>query len=254
MRCATAAFWDNAPAVDADRRELRSRRGGRRHLRAQRRPCSTASRSRTRRCSILENNDDFGGHARRNEFVAVNGKRMIGYGGSQSLQTPSYFSPLVNKVMADIGIEHDPFEQCYDRGWCDARRARRRALLPQGDSSAPTRWWSSRPRTPPTGCRQTPLNDTAKANLIELHLDAPPDYLARQDARGEDRELLSRTTYAEFLTGICGYDPQLVTYFKHATEEYFGMDIEGTTALDAWGIGLPGFDGMDLGEEPYKTM
>ncbi len=39
---------------------------------------------------ILENNDDFGGHARRNEFVASNGQTLIGYGGSQSLQSPTY--------------------------------------------------------------------------------------------------------------------------------------------------------------------
>ena len=53
---------------------------------------------------ILENNDNFGGHATRNEFTASTGKRIIGYGGSQSLQTPSFFSPLVGGVMAEIGI------------------------------------------------------------------------------------------------------------------------------------------------------
>ena len=43
------------------------------------------------------------------------------------------------------------------------------------------------------------------------------------------------TTYADFLTKICGYDPQLVTYFQNSTEDYFGIGIDGTTALDAWG-------------------
>ena len=64
----------------------------------------------------------------------------------------------------------------------------------------------------------------------------------------------SRTTYADFLTGICGYDPQLVAFFQKSTEEYFGVGIDATTALDAWGNWNPGFDGMDLGETPYKTM
>ena len=53
---------------------------------------------------------------------------------------------------------------------------------------------------------------------------------------------------------ICGYDPQLVAYFQHSTEEYFGIGIDGTTALDAWGNYDPGFTGMDLGDMPYKTM
>ena len=36
------------------------------------------------RILILENHDDFGGHARRNEFN-INGRTVIGYGGSQSI-------------------------------------------------------------------------------------------------------------------------------------------------------------------------
>ena len=37
------------------------------------------------RILILDNHDDFGGHAKRNEFI-LDGRRIIGYGSSQSLQ------------------------------------------------------------------------------------------------------------------------------------------------------------------------
>jgi spermidine dehydrogenase len=40
------------------------------------------------RILILENHDDFGGHAKRNEFE-VNGRTLIGYGGAQTMQEPS---------------------------------------------------------------------------------------------------------------------------------------------------------------------
>ena len=72
---------------------------------------------------------------------------------------------------------------------------------------------------------ETPLNDKAKADLIEL-IDAPPDYLPGK-TREEKFEILSQTTYADFLTEICGYDPQLVDYFQHSTEAYFGVGIDG---------------------------
>ena len=98
----------------------------------------------------------------------------------------------------------------------------------------------------------TPLNETAKANLIEL-IDSPQDYLDGKSLE-EKFELLSKTTYDDFLTGICGYDPQLVTYLKNATEEYLGIGIEGTTALDAWGIGVPGFGGMNLGDKRTRSI
>src|SRR5882672_9099154 len=39
------------------------------------------------RILILDNHDDFGGHAKRNELT-LDGRRIIGYGGSESMQSP----------------------------------------------------------------------------------------------------------------------------------------------------------------------
>ena len=99
---------------------------------------------------------------------------------------------------------------------------------------------------------ETPLNDKAKPNLIEL-IDAPPDYLPGK-TREEKFEILSQTTYADFLTKICGYDPQLVDYFQNSTEAYFGVGIDGATALDAWGNGESGLRRHGPRRRPYKTM
>ena len=199
---------------------------------------------------ILENNDDFGGHARRNEFKASNGKTILGYGGSQSLQTPSYFTPLVHKALADIGIQLDAFGTWYDAHWHEQRELGEAVFFSKEvfGTDALVATTESAADWVPT----TPLNDKAKRDLIEL-IDAPPDYLAGK-SREEKFEILSKTTYADFLTGICGYDPQLVAFFQHSTEEYFGLGIDGTTALDAWGNYNPGFTAMDLGDMPYKTM
>ena len=199
---------------------------------------------------ILENNDDFGGHARRNEFTASNGKLVIGYGGSQSLQTPSYFSPLVKKALADIGIDLDAFGKWYDGAWHETRGLGEAVFFPKeafGTDALVTTGETAAEWVP-----NTPLNDKAKRDLIEL-IDAPRDYLPGK-SREEKFEILSNISYADFLTKTCGYDPQLLAYFQHSTEEYFGIGIDGTTALDAWGNYDPGFTGMDLGDMPYKTM
>jgi spermidine dehydrogenase len=199
---------------------------------------------------VLENNDEFGGHARRNEFTASNGKKLIGYGGSQSLQTPTYFSGAVKKLLTDIGIDLSKFETYYDQSWHEDRELGDAVLFRKEDwgvdklvvtADAAADW-----------VPETPLNDTAKANLIEL-IDSPPDYLPGK-TREEKFAILAQTTYADFLTVIAGYDPELVKYFQRSTEAYFGAGIDATTALDAWGNWNPGFDGMDLGERPYKTM
>ena len=65
------------------------------------------------RILIIENLDDFGGHAKRNEFVTASGRVVLGHGGSQSLQTPSYFSPAVAAVVRSLGIDLRKFESEY---------------------------------------------------------------------------------------------------------------------------------------------
>ena len=65
------------------------------------------------RILIIDNHDDFGGHATRNEFE-VNGKKLIGYGGSESISEPSGYSEPSNMLLKSIGIEIDRFEKYYD--------------------------------------------------------------------------------------------------------------------------------------------
>ena len=67
------------------------------------------------RILILENHDDFGGHAKRNEFQ-VDGHFLLGYGGSESLQSPrALFSPVVNRLLKALAIDIDQFEAAYDQ-------------------------------------------------------------------------------------------------------------------------------------------
>ena len=67
------------------------------------------------RILILDNHDDFGGHAKRNEFT-LDGRRIIGYGGSQSLQSPNWlFSRVAKGLLHDLGIDITRFETAFER-------------------------------------------------------------------------------------------------------------------------------------------
>ena len=46
---------------------------------------------------ILDNHDDFGGHAKRNEFSAP-GRAMLGYGGTFSIESPAPYSALSRRA------------------------------------------------------------------------------------------------------------------------------------------------------------
>ena len=63
---------------------------------------------------ILENHDDFGGHARRNEHT-MDGVMRIGYGGAQSMESPSRYGENTREILDDLHVKLDDFYQAYDR-------------------------------------------------------------------------------------------------------------------------------------------
>jgi spermidine dehydrogenase len=202
------------------------------------------------RILILDNTDDFGGHAKRNEFTAANGRLIIGYAGSQTLQSPGFFSPAVAKLIADVGIDLGVFESWYDQDWSKRHKLTEGVFFAKEDFGADVTLRLGEKAA--DWVPKAPLNEKAKRDLIAL-IDEPGDYLAGK-SRARKHQILARTTYAGFLAKIVGVDPQLLTYFRKITAEYFGAGIDGTASLDAWAAGHPGFSGMDLGEATDPAM
>jgi len=65
---------------------------------------------------ILDNHDDFGGHAKRNEF-SYGGQKHIGYGGSQSILDPGGFSRVAKRLLEDLTIDVDRFDTAFDQNF-----------------------------------------------------------------------------------------------------------------------------------------
>jgi spermidine dehydrogenase len=178
---------------------------------------------------VIDPLNDFGGHAKRNAFTASNGKLLIGYGGSQSMQTPSYFSPAVNQLLSDVGIVPARFEEFYDQAWSEDRGLSGAVFFDKAQwgvdklviRTADTAEWVS----------QTPMNEQAKADIIAL-IDAPGDYLPGMTPE-ERLDKLSQITYKEFLLDYVKADPQVVDYFQNSTAGYFGVGIDAATIVGA---------------------
>src|SRR2546426_10624358 len=67
------------------------------------------------RILILDNHDDFGGHAKRNEFT-LDDRLMIGYGGSESIDSPkTHYSDVAKGLLRDLGVEIERFETAFER-------------------------------------------------------------------------------------------------------------------------------------------
>ena len=62
------------------------------------------------RILIIDNHDDFGGHAKRNEFNHK-GRMLLSLGGAQNLDSPSNYGDVAGSFLIDIGIDEATIAQ-----------------------------------------------------------------------------------------------------------------------------------------------
>lgn len=219
------------------------------------------------RILILDNHDDFGGHAKRNEFM-LDGRRIIGYGGSQSLQSPNtLYSPVAKGLLRDLGVDITRFEKAFEsdlypslglsRGMFFNREAFGRDVLvtgdPGGDDDGPARPNAKRLSDFISGF---PISAVSKAQLAALY-EGKTDPLAGLSER-EKRERLKRVSYRDYLTKVCGCSEEVANYLQGRPLGFFGLGSDAVPAAEARDLGYPGFAGLKLAgkgnpawKEPY---
>jgi spermidine dehydrogenase len=211
---------------------------------------------------VLDNHDDFGGHAKRNEFI-VDGRLLISYGGSESLQSPDHlYGPAALDLLTALDIDHRRFSEFFDadlypslglsRGMFFDRKRFGTDRLVTGD---PMRMVADdissdrmNERSAEAFVADFPIPDPARAQLRELYTSARdplPDL-----SPDEKAALLSHTSYRDFLTTTWGLDRIAADTFQGRSHDFFAIGIDGISALEAMETGYPGFDGMGLKPGP----
>ncbi|MBC8981397.1 NAD(P)/FAD-dependent oxidoreductase [Pseudomonas lurida] len=222
---------------------------------------------------ILENHDDFGGHAKRNEFQA-GGRMIIGYGGSEAFQSPNHlYSKEVNGLLKKLGVNIKRFETAFDRQFYPGLGLSRGVFFDKenfgedklvtgdptpmvADDIAPDRLNA---RAISDFINDFPLPPADRQALIELHT-TPKDYLPGKTAE-EKATYLAATSYRDFLLKNVGLSEGAVKYFQSRTNDFMALSIDAVASSDAYSVGFPGFAGMNLApiseeaaaemEEPY---
>lgn len=212
------------------------------------------------RILILENHDDFGGHAKRNEFD-VGGRKLLGYGGSESFQSPRHlFSDTVNDLMSRLGVSLESFETAFkrelypdhglSRGVFFDREHFGSDLLVAGDPSPMVSDDIPPHRLNARSWREFithfPLPQADREALIALH-EQPKDYLAGMDLEAKENHLAA-TSYQDFLRQNVGLSEAATHYFRNRTNDFMGLSIDAVAAYDAYYLGLPGFSALGLPE------
>lgn len=214
---------------------------------------------------ILDNHDDFGGHARRNEFD-VDGKTLIGYGGSQSIDGPAVYSPGAKEILASLGVEVAKFHDYFDQGFYQRRNMRAGMYLDAKAHGAasltdiPFAYWTDEPdaRTVKAAIAQSALGKDTKSALKKLVLGA--DDLLEGKTAAEKADYLRAVSYEEFLRTHAGAPEELIKLLRPVPHGIWGVGWDALSALEAARWEMPGTQGLALGdglhndhesEEPY---
>src|SRR3981189_1222880 len=80
------------------------------------------------RILILDNHDDFGGHAKRNEFRVGNAFRL-GFGGTFSIESPAPYSSVAKGVIEELGIDVPSFSRYVDKSIYSSRGLRAKIVF-----------------------------------------------------------------------------------------------------------------------------
>lgn len=217
------------------------------------------------RVLILDNHDDFGGHAKRNEFH-VRDQFRLGFGGTFSIESPAPYSAVAKSLVEELGIDVSSYSKYvdknlyasaglaphifFDKETFGADKLVINPLLGGGSETGDKP--SATAERFKTFMAEAPLSDAAKQDLQRLVEDRK-DYLPGLSSE-EKKARLARMSYAAFLTDVVKVSDEIVKLYHTLPQPLFGVGIDAVAAQDAWGLGLPGFAGMNLERGPGKGM
>jgi spermidine dehydrogenase len=210
------------------------------------------------RILILDNHDDFGGHAKRNEF-RPGGRLLLTNGGTVAIESPFPYSKQARELIAELGIDPPAFQKEYtDR---DAYQGMGFAYFFDKETFEAERLVTGAPsygRGRTAGGKwadflaKTPLSAEAQKDIVRIQEDEI-DYMTGVP-QAEKKSRLSRMSYKDFLLNLIKAHPEALKFYQTRTHGLYGIGIDAVPALDCWAIHFPGFQGMGLDRVPSKGL
>ena len=166
------------------------------------------------RILILDNHDDFGGHAKRNEFRVGNAFRL-GFGGTFSIESPAPYSAVAKGVIEELGIDVPSYSKYREQRSLSLAGSASEDFLRQGNLWRRQARRSIRVRAEDTTAKASPewiaellkqfladapIAEQAKHDLERLYQEKK-DYFPGLTSE-EKKAKLARMSYASFLTDI----------------------------------------------------
>lgn len=202
------------------------------------------------RILILENHDDVGGHAKRNEFH-IAGRVLLMNGGTAGIESPTPYSAVADGLLKAIGINVPALSKAHEEAasgegeseggglgravFFDKETFGKDALLPMAEGKPLAQ-----------NLAAAPFSKTALAQIAALESGAF-DPLAGI-AKAKRKDFLSRISYRDYLLKHGRLGEEAIRYYQNRPLGWWCTGADAIPALDAWGSGMPGFAGTKLAE------
>jgi spermidine dehydrogenase len=181
---------------------------------------------------------------------------MLGFGGTFSIESPAPYSPVAQGVVRDLGIDVSSYSRHLDSKLYASLGLKQKIFFDQETFGADRLVVKPSPKHGEKMWRefesQAPLTDKTKADLKRLYAldeDLMPGLSSEQK-----KAKLARMSYADYLTKLVKVEPQVVTILDPEQKSLYGVGIDAISAQDAWGLDMPGFEGLKLTPGPGPGM
>jgi spermidine dehydrogenase len=209
------------------------------------------------RVLILDNHDDFGGHAKRNEF-RPGGRLLLANGGTWAIESPFPYSKEAAGLMSELQFDPSALaEKCNVK---DAYKNLQGAYFFDKETFGTDKFVvggpGSRNRQSSGNfadfVKATPLSESTQRDLLRVN-ETTVDFLPGLSS-DEKKDRLSRMSYKEYLLKVVKVDPGVIPFYQVQTQGLYGVGIDAVSALDCWVLRSPGFAGLNLAPGPHPRM
>jgi spermidine dehydrogenase len=205
------------------------------------------------RILIIDNHDDFGGHAKRNEFWHE-GRMYLVNGGTLNVEAPSQYSTVSAGLLWELGIDRtryfeknrDMFSFYRDMGLRSSMFFDRENF---GDDKLVVDYRAESIRD---SIAKSPLNEKAQDDVVRLY-ETKENYFPGLSAK-ETRKRLSHMSYHDYLVDVIKCDPVVVKLFQASFHGSFVVGPDAIPAIYFRDNGYPGFAGLTLEDLPPNLL
>ena len=196
------------------------------------------------RILILDNHDDFGGHAKRNEFQ-IGGRTLLVNGGTLEIDSPRPYDAVAAGLIRELGIDVTALHEKVEHRTFYGERGLGRGLFFDKETFGADKLVVGLGSVPAIKLlADTPLAEKARQDFARLN-EQRIDYMPGLDS-AEKKRRLARMSYRDFLRDVAKVDPAVISVYQPRSHPEWGVGIDAVSALDVWAFGFPGFQGLKL--------